>query len=101
MGATLDDELLSAAEFEGGVSRFPTLTAAVVGREGPVRGGYLCCGIGLNCARCVGGGSSKLGRFEAACRRWVRLAGGPFSASRDVPIGATMTEASVTFDLGG
>lgn len=40
-----------------------------------------------------------MGRFEAACRRWVRLEDA-LSASRDVPIGATKTEARVTSDMG-
>jgi hypothetical protein len=91
---TVDEALLSDVEFDGGVRRFPTLTAAVVGSMVPVKEGYLCC-IGANCVRLLGGGSSKLGRFDAACLRCVRLEGAlsAFSASRDDPIGATRTEA--------
>jgi hypothetical protein len=51
LGAAVEEALLSLAEFEGGVRRLPTLTAAVVGSMVPVKGGYLWCGMGVNCAR--------------------------------------------------
>ena len=65
VGAAVDEALLSVAEFERGVRRFPRLTAAVLGCIGPDSGGYLWVEIGANC-RLLGGGNSKLGRFEAA-----------------------------------
>lgn len=62
---------LSPVTFDGGVSRFPTLTLAGDGCVALMveNGGYFC-------DRC-GGGSSKVGRFEAADRRAVKLEGAP------------------------
>lgn len=58
----------SPGMLEGGVSRFPTLTMAGVDC---VAGTFPSC---RNfCAIFDGGGSSKLGRFEAADLRAMRL----------------------------
>lgn len=66
----MESELL----FEGGVSRFPTLTAEVACCGGLEAGyeEYFEALFVVNCDK-GGGGSSKAGRFEAACRRAVKL----------------------------
>jgi hypothetical protein len=66
--------MLSEDPFEGGVRRLPTLTAdgacwgaLLVGKEE-----NLCVPWPVKCVK-GGGGNSKLGRLEAACRLAVRL----------------------------
>ena len=92
VGSTEEAALLSDAEFDGGVRRLPRLTAAEPVWWMCESGGYLCAVA--NC-KLLGGGSSKLGRFEAACLRAVRL-DGALRASIDVPIGARIAVARVS-----
>lgn len=93
--------LPSDAELDGGVSSWPNPRAPAPACEVlmPDRGGIFWVGIAVNWRFC-GGGSSNAGRFDAACLRWVRLAGA-LRASRDVPIGSgTATDARVAIDGG-
>jgi len=89
-----DVVLLSEVELEGGVSRFPTLTAAVVGKWSVLdSAGYLFpCKVG----KAGGAGSSKAGNVAAAGLRFVKL-DGALRASRDEPIiGAATAAARMT-----
>ena len=82
LGLVVGTELrLSPGLFEGGVSRFPTLTFEaegcwVVFIAENERYFWVSCG----------GGSSKFGRFDAACRRAIRLEGAfPKSSCDAIP----------------
>jgi hypothetical protein len=86
--------LLSEAEFDGGVSRLPTLTDAVVGNWSELENaGYL---FPWRVGKAGGAGSSKAGNVAAAGLRFVKLEGA-LRTSRDEPImGATAAAARMT-----